>query len=151
MSLPYQDTHHIYYSYYITGYAFYFSFPIFSPAETQVSIYLLGIAGCKSFSGINGARFYLTFRYSYWGLARHHSGNGATHFTVYADTVKRLSHLIPPTHDSMLGNCERYGNTALPSDIITELSHADKQLNRLRLWIAILVSHAGFEPTFHGP
>ena len=39
----------------------------------------IGKVRCKSFSGINGARFYLTFRYSYWGLARHHSGNGATH------------------------------------------------------------------------
>lgn len=55
------------------------SFPIFSPAVQQVSLYPLGKAGCKSFSGFNGARFYLTFRYSYWGLARHHSGNGATH------------------------------------------------------------------------
>ena len=123
------------------------SFPIFSPAVQQVSLYPLGKAGCKSFSGFNGARFYLTFRYSYWGLARHHSGNGATHFTVYADTVKRLSHLIPPTHDSMLGNCERYWDTALPSLLKTDrLSHADKQLNRLRLWIAILGAEAGLEP-----
>lgn len=32
----------------------------------------------------------------------------------------------------------------------TRLSHADKQLNRLRLWIAILVSRPGFEPGFCG-
>lgn len=78
-NLPYQITHRIFAPLLLLGGLFVFSFPIFSPAETQVSIYLLGTAGCKSFSGFNGARFYLTFRYSYWGLARHHSGNGATH------------------------------------------------------------------------
>ena len=53
--------------------------------------------------------FYLTFRYSYSGLQSVMQALTAIrypseHLVVYADTTKLLSHLIPPTHDSMLGN-----------------------------------------------
>ena len=51
-NLPYQITHRIFAPLLLLGGLFVFSFPIFSPAETQVSIYLLGTAGCKSFTGL---------------------------------------------------------------------------------------------------
>lgn len=61
-------------------------------------------------------------------------------YLVYADTKKRLSLLIPPTHDSMLGNQDRKINSFLYSQNICFLI-------LIFCCICLMVPEVGLEPT----